>query len=133
MKVKTTSTTDSVKCRFCVEGQNFRRMVARQDGRFVCGRCGHVEIPHVKFECNCGKCAEHRKYNPEVVSFHCEIIADATGYPCDKYTSARCSVCSKPICDAHSESCAACGGVFCAWCLAFHNREQPERQRRKSA
>ena len=43
-------------CRYCVEGQNFRPMVARQDGGFICGRCGHVEIPNVEFECNCEKC-----------------------------------------------------------------------------
>ena len=50
------------ECRYCVEGQNFRRMVARQDGRFICPRCGHVESPNVEFECNCGKCALLRHF-----------------------------------------------------------------------
>src|SRR5947207_1734153 len=45
MKVKATpSTIDPARCRFCVEGQNFLQMVTHLDGRFICGRCGHVEI-----------------------------------------------------------------------------------------
>jgi len=62
MKVKTTpSAIDPVRCRYCVEGLNFLRMVAHQDGRFICGRCGHIEIPNVEFQCNCGNCAELNK------------------------------------------------------------------------
>ena len=86
------------------------------------------------------------EYNPEVMSAHCEIIEvahieDATGYPCGQEASARCRDCGTPICDAHGETCAACDAVFCATCLAFHNREEhqkkpagaPEPRRRKSA
>jgi ribosomal protein S27AE len=59
MKIKAPpSTIDPVRCRYCVESQNFLQMVAHLDGRFICGRCGHVEIPNVEFECNCGNCAE---------------------------------------------------------------------------
>ena len=86
------------------------------------------------------------EYNPEVMPVQCKIIEvanieDATGYPCASEASERCSDCGTPLCDAHGETCASCGGVFCATCLAFHNREQhqkksarvPERKRRKSA
>jgi hypothetical protein len=89
---------------------------------------------------------QETQYNPEVMPVQCEIIEvahseDATGYPCGKDASARCKDCGTPICDVHGETCAACDAVFCATCLAFHNREQhqkkprglPERQRRKSA
>ena len=47
---------------------------------------------------------------------------DATGYPCGKDASARCKDCGTPICDVHGETCSACDAVFCATCLAFHNR-----------
>lgn len=49
---------DPVRCRFCAEGENFLPLVPHTDGRFTCGSCGHVEIPNVEFECNCGNCAE---------------------------------------------------------------------------
>src|SRR5215469_4448292 len=133
MKVKTTpGALDPVRCPYCVDGQNFRRMAARENSRFICGRCGHIESPNVEFECNCGKCAELRKYNPEITSV-CWQIDDAVGYPCGQDISARCSDCDTPICDNHGETCAGCGAVFCATCLAFHNSEQPEHRRRRSA
>jgi ribosomal protein S27AE len=63
MKVKATpSMIDPVRCRFCVEGQSFLQMVAHLDGRVICGRCGHVEIPNVECECNCGNCAEVKRF-----------------------------------------------------------------------
>jgi hypothetical protein len=121
-------------------------MVAHHDGRFICCGCGHVEIPNVEFECNCGNCTELTKFHPEVMTVQCEIIEvahseDAAGYRCGKDAPARCGDCGTSICDAHSETCAACVEVFCKACLAFHNREhhqkkpaaRPERQRRKSA
>lgn len=36
-------------------------MVAHVDGRFIWGRCGHVEIPNVQYECNCGNCANLKR------------------------------------------------------------------------
>lgn len=68
-------------------------------------------------------------------------VEDATGYPCGNDASERCVDCGAHLCEAHRETCAACGAVFCATCLAFHSREQHQKKsagvselrRRKSA
>jgi hypothetical protein len=60
----TPSAIGPVRCRYCVQGQNFLPMVAHRDGRFICCRCGHVEIPKVDFNCNCGNCAELKRFEP---------------------------------------------------------------------
>jgi hypothetical protein len=60
-------------------------------------------------------------------TMNCEIIEvahveDATGYPCTREASARCSDCGAHLCDLHSASCEMCQETFCETCLAFHSR-----------
>jgi ribosomal protein S27AE len=46
-----------VRCPYCAEGEEFRPMVAHQDGRFICAKCGHLAKPSEKaFKCSCPKC-----------------------------------------------------------------------------
>ena len=50
-----------VRCPYCVSDDEFRQMIARSDGRFVCNKCGHSAIPDDKdFKCSCWKCFELR-------------------------------------------------------------------------
>ena len=50
-----------VRCPYCVSNDEFREMIARMDGRFVCNRCGHSAIPiDENFRCACRKCLELR-------------------------------------------------------------------------
>ena len=45
-----------VRCPYCVSDDEFRQMIARSDGRFVCNKCGHSAIPDDKdFKCSCWK------------------------------------------------------------------------------
>lgn len=48
---------EAMRCRYCVEERNFLEMKPNPDGRFVCGRCGHVEQPSdPDFPCDCRQC-----------------------------------------------------------------------------
>jgi hypothetical protein len=50
-----------VQCPYCVADDGSRPMTAVADGRFVCGKCGHLAIPSDDhFECACRKCFELR-------------------------------------------------------------------------
>lgn len=53
---------DDTRCRYCVDGESFLPMVSHLDGRYICNRCGHVEGADNEFDCNCGKCAEVRRF-----------------------------------------------------------------------
>ena len=45
-----------VRCPYCVSDAEFRQMIARPEGRFFCGQCGHSEIPSNRdFSCSCRK------------------------------------------------------------------------------
>ena len=68
-------------------------------------------------------------------------LEEPVAYTCNSDAVAICFDCCTHLCDAHAGHCDLCNEVFCATCLAFHNREQhlkkparvPVRQRRKSA
>ena len=63
MKVNASlNTINHVRCRYCTEADGFLSMVAHLDGRYICNRCGHIEIPNVEFECDCGNCAAIRRF-----------------------------------------------------------------------
>src|SRR5262249_43572395 len=63
IKVKTRpSAIDPVRCRYCIAGDGFFPMVAHLDGRYICNRCGHIEMLDVAFECNCGSCAGLKRF-----------------------------------------------------------------------
>jgi hypothetical protein len=50
------------RCPYCVEGYDFRPMVHRPEGRFVCRKCGHSAMPgEPDFKCSCRKCAELKR------------------------------------------------------------------------
>jgi uncharacterized protein (DUF983 family) len=50
-----------VRCPYCVSGYEFKPMEAVGDGRFACGKCGHLAISADKnFRCACRKCFELR-------------------------------------------------------------------------
>lgn len=59
--------TDTViRCPYCVFFDEFRPMVALQDGRFVCENCGHKA--NGKFECSCQKCVRLRAHQTRYVA-----------------------------------------------------------------
>lgn len=50
-----------VRCPYCVLGDNFRPMLAKDGGWFVCQKCGHSAMPgKPDFECYCQKCGEKK-------------------------------------------------------------------------
>jgi hypothetical protein len=51
---------DITRCPYCVQGDNFRPMKPRSEGRwFMCEACDHTVMPDkAKFECECQKCEE---------------------------------------------------------------------------
>lgn len=57
----------SIRCPYCVDGENFKLMVAQTGGDwFLCGRCGHLALPSSPaFRCLCKKCIA---LNPETRS-----------------------------------------------------------------
>ena len=42
-----TDTTLIIRCPYCFAGVEFRSMIARKDGRFVCRDCAHTVRPGV--------------------------------------------------------------------------------------
>jgi hypothetical protein len=62
--VNTAETEIVVRCPYCVSGDEFKPMAAAGDGRFACGKCGHLAIPTDKhFRCACRKCFELKLLN----------------------------------------------------------------------
>jgi ribosomal protein S27AE len=54
----------AVRCPYCVSGDEFKAMTAAGDGRFACGKCGHLAIPSDEnFKCACPKCFELRLHD----------------------------------------------------------------------
>lgn len=49
----------SVRCPYCADGFDFRRMVRQGSGDwYVCGGCGHLSLPSSPFyRCICRKCS----------------------------------------------------------------------------
>jgi hypothetical protein len=48
-----------VRCPYCVVGYEFRPMLHRADGRFICEKCSHIVVPsNAAFRCSCRKCVE---------------------------------------------------------------------------
>jgi hypothetical protein len=48
-----------VRCPYCVLGEDFRPMLPRAEGCFICRKCGHTSIPeNPEFKCFCLKCNE---------------------------------------------------------------------------
>jgi hypothetical protein len=48
-----------VRCPYCVQGEDFRQMLSRPLGWFLCPKCGHTVKPgDLQFKCSCRKCAE---------------------------------------------------------------------------
>ena len=47
-----------VRCPYCVDGEDFRLMVAQGSGDwFLCVNCGHLTLPsYPSFRCLCSKC-----------------------------------------------------------------------------
>lgn len=64
---------------------------------------------------------------------HCGIlevagIDDTVGYSCNRTALATCLDCGTHLCDAHADNCEVCAEVFCATCLAFHNRANHQKK-----
>ena len=48
-----------VRCPYCVLGDDFRPMLPRSGGWFVCPNCIHIAAPEKpEFKCSCKKCRE---------------------------------------------------------------------------
>ena len=51
-----------VRCPYCVLGDDFRRMLPRAEGWFICQKCGHTAMPgEPEFRCFCQKCGESNR------------------------------------------------------------------------
>lgn len=52
-----TDTTLIIRCPYCMEGIDFRPMIAHKDGRFVCRDCAHTVRPGMpEYRCTCRPC-----------------------------------------------------------------------------
>ncbi len=50
---------ETVRCPYCIEADNFKEMAGHLDGRYICGKCGHmVRLRDQDFRCACPKCRE---------------------------------------------------------------------------
>jgi len=48
-----------MRCPYCILGDNFRPMLPRPEGWFICQKCGHTSMPNdPTFKCFCKKCGE---------------------------------------------------------------------------
>jgi len=48
-----------VRCLYCVLGNEFRPMIERSEGWFICQSCGHTAMPlRPGYACLCQKCRE---------------------------------------------------------------------------
>ena len=51
-----------VRCPYCVLGDDFRPMLPKVGGSFICQKCGHTAIPdNPDFKCFCQKCGESNR------------------------------------------------------------------------
>ena len=58
----------TVRCPFCVQDNDFRRMMPVGDNRFACASCWHVTAPKDNaFQCQCVRCIRLREgvYRPQ--------------------------------------------------------------------
>jgi len=47
------------RCPYCLVGDEFRLMIQRSEGWFMCTKCGHTAMPdQAEFKCFCKKCGE---------------------------------------------------------------------------
>jgi DNA-directed RNA polymerase subunit RPC12/RpoP len=52
----------AVRCPYCVLGYEFRSMLPKPEGFFICLKCGHTVKPgDPDFRCFCQKCGELRR------------------------------------------------------------------------
>jgi hypothetical protein len=50
------------RCPYCLLGHEFRPMIHRSEGWFVCSKCGHTAMPdEPEFKCFCRKCGELKR------------------------------------------------------------------------
>lgn len=48
-----------VRCPYCVLGDDFRLMLPKLEGWFICPKCGHTVMPgNPAYRCLCQKCEE---------------------------------------------------------------------------
>ena len=48
-----------VRCPYCVLGDDFRPMLPKLEGWFICSKCGHSVMPgKPDYKCRCEKCEE---------------------------------------------------------------------------
>jgi hypothetical protein len=53
---------DEIRCPYCVLGDNFKAMLPRSEGWFLCQKCGHTVKPgDLQFKCSCRKCTAMRR------------------------------------------------------------------------
>jgi hypothetical protein len=51
-----------VRCHYCILGDDFRPMLPKPGGWFICQKCGHtVEPGDPDFGCFCQKCRELKR------------------------------------------------------------------------
>jgi hypothetical protein len=48
-----------LRCPYCVLGDDFRPMLRKLEGWFMCSKCGHTSNPRKRhYKCSCRKCEE---------------------------------------------------------------------------
>lgn len=51
-----------VRCPYCILGDDFRPMLHKPEGWFICQKCGHASIPgDQQFTCNCENCEDLKR------------------------------------------------------------------------
>ena len=51
-----------MRCPYCVLGDDFRPMLFRPEGWFICQKCGHTSMPgKPEFQCFCHKCEKLKR------------------------------------------------------------------------
>jgi hypothetical protein len=82
-----------VRCPYCVLADNFRPMLPKPEGLFVCQKCGHaVVLGNREFKCFCQKCQE-LKMRRRCAVVEIANLSDAVGYPCAKRASQQWRAC----------------------------------------
>jgi hypothetical protein len=68
VRLPPTQMPGAIRCRYCVEANNFKLMMPQSDGEwFLCLGCGHVIVPnHPRYRCNCQNCLKLRNQSVKI-------------------------------------------------------------------
>jgi len=99
--------SEIVRCPYCVQGLEFRPMVAHVDGRYICRNCGHttsskrlgLRVSMLKMSAVQGSEDNARRTTKLVaISRQKVVVNPKTLMPGRKKAVARCADCESAIC-----------------------------------